>query len=382
MPLTSSKVAELLRSGAPVKVPDGRSLYLIVRGPSQGYYVGQYRDHGNGGKFQTKGLGRAPDATLAAARRAWEDDRAARRGRVHMGTGQPNVSSGTTPKAVPVPTGKPFGEASAEYINAMATRWTGGAVGKTGSLYAADAGTALARLTWSEITDDVIAHHTRDMTARAAKDTAVRIKAVREYQRTGKIKVAEIVEHHKALPGADVPAFYEKLDNSAPARALAFTALTAVRIGDVVGTGTKGKPPATWGEIENGLWTIAGDMIEDGEYVKGRSKNKKDHVVPLSAAALALLGERGADDAPLFPDLSYFQVYRFKEKLGLDFDIHGLRTSFRTWCGDQGIDRDHAEMSLSHPAPNASESEVAYSRSKYLELRRPIMERWADYCTG
>jgi integrase len=378
MSLTSSKVAELLRSGAPVKVPDGRSMYLIVRGPDQGYYVGQYRDHANGGRFQTKGLGRAPDTSLKGARDAWEADRAARRER-HVA-----INGATTPRRRPAPVlgGKLFGEASAEYVIQMASRWTGGADGKTGRLYVADARTPLARLTWSEITDDVIAEHTRDMNARAAKDTAVRIKAVRQFMKEGKVKVAEIVEHHKALPGADVPAFYKLLDLSPAARALAFTVLTAVRIGDVLGTGTKGKPPATWGEIKNGLWTIAGDVIEDGEYIKGRSKNKKDHVVPLSAAALTLLGSRGADDAPLFPNLSYFQVYRFKEKLGLDFDIHGLRTSFRTWCGDHGIDRDHAEMSLSHPAPNASESEIAYSHSKYLELRRPIMEQWARFVAG
>ena len=378
MSLTSSKVAELLRSGAPVKVPDGRSLFLIVRDVQQGYYVGQYRDHANGGRFQTKGLGRAPDTTLKAARDAWETDRAARRAQ----PASVNGASAATPKAVRVSGGKTFGVAAGEYVTAMASRWTGGAAGKTGRLYAADAGTALAKLTLAELTDDVIEAHTGTMKARTAKDTAVRIRAVREYLRTGKIKEPEIVEHHKALPGADVPAFYKLLDLSPAAKALAFTCLTAVRIGDVLGTGTKGKPPATWGEIKNGLWTIAGDVIEDSEYIKGRSKNKKDHVVPLSAAALTLLGSRGADDAPLFPNLSYFQVYRFKEKLGLDFDIHGLRTSFRTWCGDHGIDRDHAEMSLSHPAPNASESEIAYSHSKYLELRRPIMERWAAFVIG
>jgi integrase len=360
-------------------VPDGRSLYLIVRDVQQGYYVGQYRDHANGGRFQTKGLGRAPDTSLKAARDAWEADRSARRGQaaVHPITGAP------TPKPVRVAGGKSFGEASAEYVNLMASRWTGGAVGKTGRLYTADATTPLARLTWSEITDDVIAEHTRDMTARAAKDAAVRIKAVRQFMKEGKVKELNIVEHHKALPSADVPAFYKLLDNSPAARALAFTALTAVRIGDVVGTGAKGKPPATWGEIDaDGGWTIAGDVIEDGAYIKGRSKNKKDHVVPLSAAALALLGPRGADDAPLFPNLSYFQVYRFKEKLGLDFDIHGLRSTFRDWCGEQGVDRDLAEMSLSHPAPNASETEAAYSRSNYLKLRRPIMERWSLFVAG
>ena len=87
----------------------------------------------------------------------------------------------------------------AKYVTAMASRWTGGAAGKTGRLYAADAGTSLARLTWSEITDDVMAGALHDMMPCRAKDTGVRIKAVRQFAEDGKIKEREIVEHHERL---------------------------------------------------------------------------------------------------------------------------------------------------------------------------------------
>jgi integrase len=379
MPLTTAKVAELLRSGASVKVPDGRSMYLVVRGVGKGYYVGQYRDHTNGGKFQTRGLGRAPDTSLAAARRAWEDDRAARRGRVNMGNG--SSDSATAPKVIPVPTGKPFGAASTEYIAVKANEWRGGATGKTARLYEADARTSLpdgrplARITWPELTDEVIGLYVAGMSDRKAKDTKERLEAVREYMRGGKVKTKKIVEHHVALPWADVPAFFKKLDDSPAARALAFTVLTAVRIGDVVGT--KDKPPATWGEIDSdGLWTIPGDDANG----KGRTKSGATHTVPLSRAALSLLGPRGANDAPLFPALSYFQVYRFKEKLGTDIDIHGFRSSFRDWCGDHGIDRELAEMNMAHSVGDATEQ--AYRRSDYIARRKPIMESWTEHCTA
>jgi len=392
MSLTTAKVTELLRSGAPIKVPDGRSMYLIVRGKDQGYYVGQFRDHANGGRFQTKGLGRAPETSLKAARDAWEADRAKRResrmNGVHMGTGAPHAP---TLRVVPVPTGKPFGVASEEYINLMATRWRGGATGKTARLYAADArtrlpdGKPLARITWPELTDDVIALYVSGMNDRKAKDTRERLEAVRQFMKEGKIKTPKIVEHHKALPWADVPSFFAKLDDSPAARALAFTILTAVRVGDVVGTSDK--PPATWGEIDkDGLWTIPGDVIEDGAYIQGRNKNRKVHAVPLTKTALKLLGHRGVDDAPLFPKLSYFQVYRFKEKLGeklgVELDIHGFRSTFRDWCGENGVDRGLAEMSLSHPLPGESESEVAYRRSQYIKLRQPVMESWTAFVAG
>ena len=61
-----------------------------------------------------------------------------------------------------------------------------------------------------------------------------------------------------------LPKFYRDLDLSNDrARALAFTILTAGRIGDVVGTANGDKLPAPWSEIEGDVWTIPGRHCAD-----------------------------------------------------------------------------------------------------------------------
>src|SRR5699024_3779926 len=91
-------------------------------------------------------------------------------------------------------------------------------------------------------------------------------------------KITKVV-HHEALPWQDVPEFIERLRHridkhgGMAARALYFAILTAGRSGEIRG--------ATWGEIDmqKRLWTIPA----------GRMKLAKDHHVPLSDEAVALL---------------------------------------------------------------------------------------------
>jgi integrase len=81
--------------------------------------------------------------------------------------------------------------------------------------------------------------------------------------------------HHPALPYRELPAFLTDLRKreGTAARALEFAILTAARTGEVIGS--------TWSEIdlEACLWTIPGERMKAG----------REHRVPLSGAALAIL---------------------------------------------------------------------------------------------
>ena len=107
--------------------------------------------------------------------------------------------------------------------------------------------------------------------------------------------------------------------------------------------------------------------------------------VPLSAGALQVLDEaRQLDDALLFPsatgkvlrDTTLAKLMRDHE-LG---SIHGLRSSFRSWASDEGIDHAAAELSLGHAIGNATVA--AYARSDMLEARRPTMAKWSNYISA
>ena len=89
------------------------------------------------------------------------------------------------------------------------------------------------------------------------------------------------VQHHPALPFSEIPAFMEQVRarEGIHARALEFTVLTAVRIGEALG--------ARWDEIDLGakLWTIPAERMKKGH---------KEHRVPLSPRAIAILKEMAA----------------------------------------------------------------------------------------
>jgi integrase len=180
-------------------------------------------------------------------------------------------------------------------------------------------------------------------------------------------KVAK-VQHHRAIPVVDIPAFWQALvkQSGVGAKALAFALLTAARSGEVRG--------ATWTEVldtpTGPVWAIPAARMKAG----------REHRVPLSPAAVALLGERGEPDALLFTangkPLSDATLLMVLRRMGVDAVPHGLRSSFRDWCANTGKPRELAEAALAHTVGGV---EGAYFRSDVLELRRELMNEWAEY---
>jgi integrase len=186
-------------------------------------------------------------------------------------------------------------------------------------------------------------------------------------------KVATVT-HHAALPFAEMGAFMAELRNQEGigAAALEFAILTAARSGEVRG--------ATWAEfdIPAATWTIPGT----------RMKMKKEHRVPLSDAALAILTKMQACQLGefVFPGmkegrpLSDMAMTAVLRRMGRgDLTQHGFRSTFRDWCAEStAYPRDVAEMALAHAIGN--DVEAAYRRGDLLQKRIKLMADWARYC--
>ena len=180
--------------------------------------------------------------------------------------------------------------------------------------------------------------------------------------------------HHKAMAHKDVPALMARLAqiDSVASRALQLTVLTCVRTSEALG--------ALWDEVsfETATWTI----------LPGRMKMGREHQVPLSDAALAILrrqhDERG-NNPHVFPGrptrgLSNMALAMLMRRLKIDATVHGFRSSARSWMADQGVQFELAEAALAHTVGSAVVQ--AYQRSSMLELRRPVLQRWSDYVCG
>jgi integrase len=181
------------------------------------------------------------------------------------------------------------------------------------------------------------------------------------------------VRHHPAMSFAELPAFMEELRDrdGISARALEFAILTAARTSEVIG--------AKWSEIDldAGVWTVPAE----------RMKGAKEHQVPLSKRAIAILEdlprERGGylfpgakTKAPL-SNMAMLELLRGMDSNG--FTVHGFRSTFRDWAGDRtNYAREVIEHALAHRIKD--KAEASYRRSNALEKRRRLMEAWAKYC--
>jgi integrase len=180
------------------------------------------------------------------------------------------------------------------------------------------------------------------------------------------------VEHHAALPVADLGAFMAKLRaaEGKGARALEFAILTAARSGEVRG--------ATWEEIDldAATWIVPAE----------RMKASKEHRVPLSDAAVDLLKSTAKESrkglvfvAPRGGALSDMTLSAVLRRMKVAAVPHGFRSTFRDWASElTAYPSEMAEMALAHTID--SKVEAAYRRGDLFEKRRAMMADWATFC--
>jgi integrase len=182
------------------------------------------------------------------------------------------------------------------------------------------------------------------------------------------------VEHHAALPYSEIGTFMAALRTreGVAARALEFAILTAARTGEVLG--------ARWDEVglEAKVWTVPASRMKGG----------REHRVPLSRAAVALLKNMQTvhPNDLVFPGdrrgkpLSNMSMLMTLRRMGRnDLTAHGFRSTFRDWAAEcTNFSREVAEAALAHVI--GDRVEAAYRRGDLFEKRRRLMDAWATYC--
>jgi len=178
------------------------------------------------------------------------------------------------------------------------------------------------------------------------------------------------VKHHKALAIDEMGDFMVRLRqrDGTMARALEFQILTAARPGDVRG--------ALWAEIDMAakLWVVPAE----------RMKAEREHRVPLSDAAVALLMSLPRNSDLVFPSptgrkLSDVAPTALLKRMGVDVTAHGFRSTFKDWTSERtNYARETSEAALAHAV--GDKVEAAYRRGDLFEKRRRLMRDWAKFC--
>jgi integrase len=186
-------------------------------------------------------------------------------------------------------------------------------------------------------------------------------------------KIAK-VKHHAALPYDQTAQFIEALrrqEGVAPF-AFEFAILTAARTGEIIG--------ARWDEIDlaEKVWTVPAARMKAG----------REHRVPLSAEALAVLNkvENGDPEDFVFAGrkkrpLSNMALLMALRRMGqANLTAHGFRSTFRDWAAEcTNFPREVAEAALGHTV--GSKVELAYRRGDFFEKRRRLMDAWGEFAT-
>jgi integrase len=376
----------------PGMLADGKGLYLRVGPTGAKSWIFRYR---NGGQRHDLGLGSYPDISLAEAR-----ERAYVQRRLRLDGHDPLTKRRTerAQRRLDAAKAMTFRQCAEAYIKAHQPGWRNT---KHGAQWSATLGTyaypVFGELPVAAVDVGLVMKAVEPIWS-TKPETASRVRGriesvldwatAREY-RAGenparwrghlenllpkKTKV-HAVEHHAALPYVEVASFLVELRKleTVAARALEFAILTAARTGEVLG--------ARWDEINmaDRLWTIPAARMKAG----------KEHRVPLSDAALAILekmAEQRSGDY-VFPggvagrprsNVAMFKVLRRMKRD--DLTVHGFRSTFRDWAAERtGFPQEVAEMALAHAV--ADKVEAAYRRGDLFEKRRQLADAWARFC--
>jgi integrase len=390
MPLTDTRIRNAKPKSKPYKLSDGAGMYLLVKPDGARYWRLDYRF---AGKRRTLALGIYPIVSLANARSRREDARALLAKEI-----DPGVAKKASKRIAKLTSENTFEAIAREWIANQRSRLAARYSALLLARLEADIFPQIGSRPINEIDAAELLEMLRKVEKRGVIETARRLR-----QLCGQVFRYAIVtgraQHdpsadlrgalrspgrprgHRAMPLNEVPTFMQALSaydgDLRTSLALRFMVLTFARTTEL--------RAARWSEFENldgsdPIWRIPAE----------RTKMKREHLVPLAPRALAVLRELrglpGSDASPLlFPSASregcmsnntmLYALYR----LGYHgrATVHGFRAMASTTLNEMGFRPDVIERQLAHQEKNAVRA--AYNRAEYLNERRAMMNRWADY---
>lgn len=408
--ITSDKTLRAIREGDPRKrITDGDGLYLLlfVKGGSHAWRL----DYTHAGRRKTLSLGTYPDTGLALARRMAQEARELVRQGLDP-SAQRQAAKVELQRQAEVQEREDSGLAPEGSFEAVAREWlrlvhevknTPGHADRTRIRLEQNVFPWLGRKPIDEIKAPELLECLRRVEARGARETAHRVRFVcgqvfryaiaagrcsRDPAADLKDALAEVGgRHHAAIVepqrvGELLRAIDAYKGYAVTRAALALAPLVFQRPGEL--------RMAEWAEIDldGATWTIPSARMKRR---KAQKESGAPHLVPLATQAVEIL----RDLKPLtehsrfvFPSLrtrerpmSDAAVLAALRRMGFPKDEmsgHGFRAMARTLLAERlDVRPEVIEAQLAHEVGDALGR--AYNRTQFVEQRRQMMQRWADY---
>ncbi len=386
--LTNAAVKAARPRARAYKIFDGRGLHLFVAPTGLRAWRLKIRIDG---REQLLSIGHWPDVTLDEARELADATRAA-------------IARGIDPRAASneVAKHKRFEEVARAWHADRRHRWTDRHAADVLASLERDLFPGLGAMGIGDIDAAAVLAAIQSIEARGAHETARRVRQ-RIDMIFGFAIARQLVDRNPAaliageLAAAPAPRRHPAITDIDEARALLaaaeraggppivrlasrFLALTAVRMGALIGAG--------WGEIEDldgaaPLWRVPAARMKLKKARKADSSN--DHIVPLSAAAVDVLRcarENGYDGRlPIFP-IRAAAIGALYDRAGWRgrHVPHGWRATFSTILNEAfPEERFVIDQALAHSPKE--KVEAAYNRAAQLDRRRRLFDAWGEMLT-
>ena len=390
MPLTEIQIRKAKPTDKPLKLSDGKGLYLLLNPTGSKLWRWKYRVDG---KEKLMTLGAYPDMSLAQARMRHEDER-----RVLLAGIDPMAQRKADKHARQLAADNSFATVAGLWWASWKAARSDNHVESVMRRLKSDVFPAIGTRPIAEIEAPELVRMAKAIEARGALDIAKRA-----LQTTGQvfryaiahglatrnpaadIKPSDVLasrkkENYARLDAKELPELVRKIEGyqGTPTTRLAIKlmALTFVRTSELIG--------ARWAEfdLDAALWVIPPE----------RMKMRAEHRVPLSRQAVEVLrsmqalsgGRELAFPSPVYPSkpLSENTFNSALARMGYKntATAHGFRALFSTVANECGWNPDVIERQLAHKEQN--EIRAAYHRSTYMKDRERLMQWWSDYLDG
>lgn len=400
MALTELEIKKVKPQTKAFKLTDGGGLFLLVHTNGGKYWRLRYRI---GGKEKLLAIGVYPDVSLSEARERREQARKLLANGADPSAVKQEAKQASNKALHVVACESSFATLAVEYHKVKSPMWTPGHAKQWLGNLEKYALAVIGHRPIAEIEPMELVGIMRTIEEHGTFETRDRllqsIGAVFKYAiATGRAKYnpAEIrmalvdrpkVEHFNCIPTDELPSFlravtaYQVMDKVSP------IAISALRLLMLTATRTSEVRYSKWRDfdLDTRCWVIPAEQVGR----KGKGDKRKEHAVPLSTQAVAIL--RGlvpftGQGEYVFPNRNYSgkvisenTVLKIIETIGYKGKMtgHGFRSLARTVLGDMGYRWEVLEAVLSHALVN--QTAAAYVRTSYFEERRGVMQQWADY---
>ena len=391
------------------RISDGDGLYLRlqVNGGAHGWRF----DFSVDGKRNTLSLGTFPDTSLAQARAKADDARKQVAAGLNPSAQRKDTKAATARQnavhALVAAGGTAPGSFQAVAIEWLATQHevkvSSGHAARTRIRLEQDAFPWIGARPIDEIEPPELLQCLRKIEARGAIETAHRVKdacgqvfrygvAIGACQRNPAADLRDALRpvqsrHHAAIVdpmkgGALLRDVMAYAGHPVTRAALQLSALLLLRPGELRHL------EWAWADLEGALLTVPAELMKRK---KADKANGAPHIVPLAAQAVAILRDLRAHTGHgrfIFPSLltgdrcmSENTVRGALRRMGYgndDMTAHGFRAMARTMIAERlGIAPEVIEAQLAHAVGDPLGR--AYNRTQFLDQRRDMMGRWADY---